>query len=349
MSERAPSDDEQQRGGSTWWATEELTAFDLWNTVVRRRWVVLGVTAAVVLLSVVYVLNSSSLYRYEQRLAVGHGVGAGAQKTAADLNERYLPAAVQSWAEKHPDVTWHPRPRALARSKAMVVVIEGSAPVAREEGIPTILAEAAAALRADHRNRLQERREQVGRRIGERRDALEVAQANVERIETGLERLDGHEKRLRQDIALLEEQLAAARERRQAASRGGDIDAIRLTIFTSDVEDLRRRLAERRRELQFGLPDRRDQYRRQLDESERALVSREKDLREVEAELDRLKPTELVMDPRRSMKRSKPALTLLALTALVLGGVLGVFAAFFAEFVSVARRWRQRKETNGRA
>lgn len=71
MSERAPSDDEQQRGGSTWWATEELTAFDLWNTVVRRRWVVLGVTAAVVLLSVVYVLNSSSLYRYEQPLSGG--------------------------------------------------------------------------------------------------------------------------------------------------------------------------------------------------------------------------------------------------------------------------------------
>lgn len=191
-------------------------------------------------------------------------------------------------------------------------------------------------------------------------------QAQLARQE--LDRLDRREALLRAEVEELQADLQEAEKNRTEATRnlGSPAEAMTLVMLSNEIRETRRRLSNLRTQLEVELANQRDRMRSKIADLERRIETQggevevlqgERDAKlaakanEIEVQqgrvethevrLENLSRTQPLSEPQRSLRPVGTGKRVIVVLSVVLGGMLGVFAAFFAEFVHAANRRRR--------
>lgn len=372
--------DDPERGGAVrgspagvpaqYYSDDEISLFDLWDVLVRRWHWIAAVCLVTVLLGLAYVLIRMPVYAYTQTIGIGNWLVIertnviepaemaedkdgerfvdtvlrsleSPEVVAAKLKEQHIPAAVRAWRQARADIHWRPQVTANADSDGGTVMLKGEGTVEREDTLKHILVDTANRLRSEHERLLASIRQEFQVELTRARNRLEDMAQDKRVREMRLQRLDRHAALLADEIESHERLLAEAERRHEALQESNPAEAMSLVMLVNDRRTARERLGQLRVELEVELPQ-----QRELLESEIAALDRKMEAQRGEIEARRLRlasvsPTRALSEPQRSSAPVGAGDSVIMALSVVLGGMLGVFAAFFAEFAQAANRHRR--------
>lgn len=325
---------------------DEISLFDLWAVLVRRKWHILAIWVVVTLLAVAYAATTEPQYRYSMAIEIGTRTGANGdiepieppQAVVAKMENNYIAAAVVQYLNQHEDVHWKPDVNASTPESSGIVLLTAEGPSERRDVYRALFQSALGRLQDDHKRVTKVEQTQLQQQIETARSEVTAAEKEIDRLRGGQDRLDQQEKMLRADIGDLQQQLASARsERRKLAGEGGtEADTTGLIMVNSEIRALTDRLSQLQSQLQVDLPARRDDLLSQINDKQNVVDDRRGKVRTLQMRLQNLAPTHALSDIQRSLSPVGTGDAVIVALGVILGLMLGVFAAFFAEFVSRA-------------
>lgn len=334
---------------------DEISLFDLWDILARRRWTIVATIALALALSGVYVAVKPDSYRYWSAIEIGTRVVDGAVRplqsprtVVAKLQEDYVPDAIGRWRDANPDTDWRPELRVRTPDDSQIVVLEGEASLEREEAVESMMRSAYERLQVDHEHLLVGLRRSLRLAIEQAENALLSARNEHGSLQTRIERLQDREATVRDEVRQVEELLADSRERMANADMGtdGQVQALTLLMLNNEMRETSRYLSNLRRELRSELPAQREELRNEVRELRQIIEERRREVEAKEQTLASLEGTRMLSEPRRSSEpRGVGGGTIMALAG-ILGIMAGVMMAFLSEFVA---RAREHAQVRGRA
>lgn len=343
MSDHPPRPATPGSDGTGWptYPDDEISLLDLWAVLVRRRLWFFGIAVLVVLASAAYALMRTPVYEYRALVEIASKADGttpieNPSAVAARFNDIYIPQAMSAWSEAHPDGS-APNVEASVAGDADLVRLSGEGAKARSDAYTRVMRNAVERLSEDHapvterlRDRLRQQHSRAERRLATVRDAVDTLVARGRA-------LDERARRLTREIDMLQRSL-----RQLAAVRPGEIadspDAMSAVqrLLDNEVAFKRQRLDYLRTALYTDLPRRRDELSERLDTARNEVESREEEIALLADRLAAITGTHLVAPPRRSDVPRGPSNAVIVALGAVLGVMLGLFAAFAAEFISRA-------------
>jgi uncharacterized protein involved in exopolysaccharide biosynthesis len=317
------------------WETtdDEISLFDIWDALVRRRWLMLVVFVVVTGLATAFALSRPDVYRYQTSIQIGYTVIdseegtrrepiATPQATTAQLESSFIPNALRNVY----DITREALATGEAKAPGVqvdspdnsrIVHLTMEGPTSKEERYRQVLNTAAGVLIRDQagivetaRLRLSDRRERLARE-------REGVQSELDRIRTRIDELaatDGESAAVALRIDRLQQEAASLRTRlleieRERARAAATLEVLKETAgaFTGELTA--------------------DSVARQREAAQR-----------IAAATDGLRPTRLIAAPEASLTPVGSSGRLIIALGAVLGAMGAVFLAFLAEFVAAARR-----------
>ncbi|MFB4202500.1 hypothetical protein KBTX_03266 [wastewater metagenome] len=343
MSDHPPRTVAPGSDGTSWpaYPDDEISLLDLWAVLVRRRLWLFGIAALVVLVTVAYALLRTPVFEYRALVEIasqddGTTPVEKPSAVAARFNDIYIPQATSAWSEAHPDSP-EPGVEAGVAGDADLVRLSGKGAQVLSDAYASVMKDAVGRLTEDHapiterlRNRLRQQQSRAERRLATARDSVTEI---VERRKM----LDGRTARLTQEIDTLQQALGELEAVRPdgIADSPDAVSAVR-RLLDNEVAFKRQRLDDLRTELNTDLPRRRDELNDRLDTARNEVESREEEVALLADRLAAITGTRLAAAPRRSDRPQGPSSAVIVALGAVLGLMLGVFAAFGAEFVSRA-------------
>lgn len=351
-----------------YYTDDEISLFDLWDILVRRwRWVV-GVGLVVALLGVAHVLTRVEQYEYTHvieigqwpvidpaRSAVDDGFEDGArfleppETVAAKLEEKYLPAAIGLWQESHRETGWWPRISKVSADDSGMVTMQAKGLAEHESAYFDILKTAALRLSEGHEQILRSTRQALQIELSRARNYLESLKQTLAHRKGEVQRIERHLGIVDEEVEALEALLDDTARRLEVAQRnsGEPAKAMAVMMLTNEVFAARGRLDEYRVQRAVELPRQRDQVEAEIAELEREIGVQGAEIALRESRIEMISPTRVLSEPRRSAAPVGTSDGVIVALSVVLGGMLGVFTAFFAEFVHAANRRRQEEGSGG--
>jgi capsular polysaccharide biosynthesis protein len=212
---------------------------------------------------------------------------------------------------------------------------------------------------------LRVERKELENRITSAKNKLAQLSDQEELLKAELENLDVQEELIQKRLAELSEYIERARERRadtQSEVQGG-AEGMALMLIDNDLQRDIDRQTELEQRLLVELPESRANLRSELEDSQRQQALQRKEItaleaqyekllidqerrvpeaeasvREFETRLENLRETRPVLPPQRSLKTVGISGKLIVALSVVIGGVLGLFAAMLVGFVHRVRR-----------
>ncbi|SEO80502.1 Wzz/FepE/Etk N-terminal domain-containing protein [Aquisalimonas asiatica] len=290
MSDQYPSTPSRDRDadfGPSRHHDDEISLYDLWDVLVRRFPVMLGVGAVVALAGLAYALTQPVTYDYRTGIDLprvyhqedGMRLVVSADAAIARLEDVIIPA---QRGELFGDEEGGPRVRVVERGGEHSIMLESSSTRERRDRV-----------------------ERIHEAVAE--DLSGQFEGRYEQWVTSMVR--PHENR----VAMLEEQLSMLEEQLSNLSgRLDGADGVSSLVIAQQMGDLRREMGELRR-----------------DRVEASSV--------MEIIQNTSHGTELAFLSSESETPTGAGRSLIVALSVVLGGMLGLFAGFFWEFVSNAR------------
>lgn len=177
--------------------------------------------------------------------------------------------------------------------------------------------------------------------IREYNDAMTLLTVGTQ-IDQARNRADQLEERLRVGIP---EQRDELRDNLGDNERAQENVADEIAAIRNELDTLRVEYERNRADAEDALALARTRLARDRANYENDLAEGERVVRDAEIALQELRPTEALFVSDRSIRPVGTGATTIVALGVILGGMLGVFAAFFAEFVHAAGR--QRREMDG--
>jgi len=350
-----------------YYAGDEISLFDLWDILVRRwRWIA-GVWLVVVLLGIGHVLTRVEQYEYTHEMEIGqrpvieygpNGESDNANPTvipaesrsleppvtvAAKLEEKYLPAAVSAWRDANPNAGWRPQISDVSAADTGVITMRGEGVASHEPAYVRIFEEAVRRLKEDHEQILRITRQALNVDLSRAHNRLAELKQTLEQRQRELDRLERHESIVHGEIEALESLLDEKQRSQRTARRDASDPANTMTLLmlTDKLFSAGARLGELRVRQMVDLPRQRDEVKSDIAGLKRELKTQKAQIALRESRIDTVSPTQALSDPRRSVAPVGTEDGMIVALSVVLGGMLGVFAAFFAEFVHAASRRRR--------
>lgn len=338
---------------------DEISLVDLWNILSRRKWWIAGITASVLAFGTAYSLLLPPAYSFQTTIQLGRDDRGDPIEdpnvTVTFLNDVLIPGVWRDLLAENREIK-PPEARARYVEGTEFLHMTTSAPIAREDEVEEIHRRTTRALRQHYAQYIDDIRAELGdqRRELELRHAADIEdlQNDLESIEERKERTTAQIELLAEERAVLEKQiedLGPLRDQLDAALVGTDQSSASLWSLmplTSVVE--MRYDAERR--LRTTLPDRVQELQQRLTELQ---ASSELIASQIEREQSRYDIAKAALDRRDQRVRETvargssyalafdspegPGRSLIMALSLVLGLMLGVFGAFFREFLANAR------------
>ena len=310
-------------------ADDEISLYDLWNVLERRWYVIVGVFALVVVLAFIYVLNREPAYNYRTGVEIGT-IDADGQlvesprETRNQLRDFIIPSVrveASEQTENVPDVELG----GGDESRLMVLTSNGAA--GRNEAIRDLHQEIVNQLLTLHREKTNYGLRELERRLDQERDQRARVQAELDRLERRGETLEERLSATRE----LRDELRSLNERMIADADSSPL--LSMALGTQELSRLQERLDELEDQYRFELDRDRDQLESQLGQSDR-------EIERIEDDIANVSPTSARFVATRSLEQAGTGNTLILALAIVLGGMLGLFSAFFWEFIVNARQRR---------
>ncbi len=315
---------------------DEISLIDLWLTLVRRRRWILGIAATVFALGSAYGLAqhpSQELISTVQVAERGGEPVVPVAQAAARLERVEIP---QARAVMEAEGTSPPRVEVERVEDAPLILLTSSAPEGESDRVEHLHERLFEALRQSQAAELARERERLER-------DLEQAEAELEETRDAFDAdLEGQRDRIadaRAELEALEEERALLLRRREELQRDleEDSDGDR-TATRSELQQLHTDLRENREERALAREQLRslEQSLREIrDERQRWERRQQERIDSLRSDLEDLSETELVGLAVSGETDAGRAGLISALSA-VLGLMLGVFGAFFREFLAHA-------------
>ena len=268
---------------------DEISLYDLWDILVRRLPVIIGVGGIIVFAGLAYALSQPVTYEYRSGMELAHIYDGGSMRSlvSKDASIARLEDVIISQArdERFGDEEGGPRVEVVERGGDGSLVLKS-------------------ATTQDQADTVADLHESIITALGE---------AEEPRFEQSLSaRLLPHENKadmLEEEIGLLREQLSVFMERL------GSDDGVNGLVIAQQMGDLRREITHLRAELV-----------------------------DARSAIDGIADNSALTEPSYIASESESPTgtgrSLIVALSVVLGGMLGLFAAFFWEFVSNARARR---------
>lgn len=327
---------------SAYYADDEISLFDLWAVLVRRRYWLFGVAVLVVVIAAAYALTRTPAYRFTTVIEVGARINGGEvtpvespSNARTKLNAHYIPAAIADWTREHADAGWQPSVNADVPQNANVITLESTGPETRAGAYREVMLDATTRLQQDHARVTQRIRSQIQLEIEAAENRVEATRDRIESLEGDISRLDRRQELIDDEIGDLEDLLATAEARRtEAASNVPDpADAMTLLMVSNEIRETHRRLSELREARLVGIPESRDALLRDIEDARRMITEQEGQVRVLREDLENISYTRPLSEAQQSLRPEGPGARLIVALGAVLGMMLGLFAAFGREFV----------------
>jgi len=298
-------------------AADEISLFDLWEVLLRRRGLLALVFGACVGLALLYGLARPEAFQYSAAVSAGRVPGDGgfapvqsAQALRVEAEEAHIPAVLRS--EQVPEeLRGQTTITASLPDSGDLVVLRAEGPAARSELYLGLLQAVAERLAGAYREPFEAASTGLHERIRELEQAREIELARASEAGARLQAIEARQEALQGQIIDLRERLEAAPQApalQQALNRA------------LELRDL-------------VLPERFRQAQAERYQAERAAAQALREIQTSRSQLSALRPVGLLDPPSRSLRPAGPGLAVILALGAVLGAMLAVFAAFGAEFV----------------
>jgi len=321
---------------------DEIDLADLWRVLVRRRRVLLTVLVLIVSASLAYALLTPKQYAYRASVEIGsvpeqEGVRLieDPNTALAKVREGYLPKVVAEFLQHNPEYEHRLKLEARIPKKSQLLVIEGKAPEKDQKVYLGLIQQVVDLLVQDHRRVIDIVRARMESELEAARAKVQSLRDQKANLETTLKRMDDEDKLLAAEIRQLERRLEEARRRYQRMARLKDpASAMTMLMILNQIQADDKRLQQLRERLQVAQKNRRDELRKRIADTERAIGVQRLKVREIENRIENLRQTRAIVPPMRSAEPVGLAKRVIVVLGVILGLVAGVLAAFFAEFLA---------------
>lgn len=341
---------------------DEISLFDIWNVLVRRRWILVAVFGLVVAVSVAFALTRATTYRVSQTIEVGKVDGGlvpaelGAElrrvaffdsprRVATDLANIHLPAARGDFDAGDADGAAPGAPvstEVVDDTRLVRMTVE--APAAQVEAYEKLLTTAADRLIDAHGEAEKRARARFQEAVRHAENEVADVQDRLDARRSALDRLEVKQTLITAQIEGLRDLLDRAEKARLEAIEGQPepIQAMTVMLVANELRKARQELGALRERRDIELPAERADLQNEVASLARQLDVAKGQAERVRARMDDVAGTRVVAPPQRSDAPVSTPWTVLVALGGVLGVIAGVLAAFFAEFVSAARVQAQR-------
>lgn len=339
---------------------DEISLIDLWRVLERRVWWIVGIGVVVLLAGAAYGFLQVPQYAQQTAIELGQD-DEGQPIQEADvaisiLNEVLIPDAARDLVKQGDAVERPPRTHAHSLEGTNIAQLTTTAPLAAQEAVREFHRLVIRRLEQEH----AEETERLRTRLGDERRASELAyRERVGELQAELESVDDRKARLGERVELLEQEKDLVKQQiealeplmmqLQAAIKGTDSESASLWTLTprTSVVEMRHN-AERR--LHTEIPAHMQDLNQVIQELarqstqleadiERARERHELELATLDRRIDRVRQTAVrgSVYAVASDTPEGPGRSLIVALSLVLGLMLGVFGAFFREFLASVR------------
>lgn len=322
---------------------DEISLIDLWIILIRRKWVIAGVLLLCVLLGLAWVLLKPPTYQYGTTIQIGQ-VFAGDDlqpieavgSVLAKIQETYIPLARGRLLSG--DALGGFKLDAKSPAGSELIVISGEGSPAQQSIYLPLLQDVVGQVQADLRPRFNAAREATERERDNAESRLEQLKAEAALSQEQLKSLNSWTQTVNQRLQAARSDLQSLREQRnelltRAPANSADT---RLIALNGDITSLRESTGDLQEQLGRWIPAQRDEIMRQLKQNHTDQSAQQTRIQEVKARQAALQPTLAVLKPQRLPEPIGTSPIVILALAGVLGLMLGVFAAFFTEFLARA-------------
>lgn len=335
-----PSDPERQlRTGkpssypADWTAPDdEISLFDIWDALVRRRWLIASIFLVVTLLAAAYAFTRPDVYRYSTSVMIGHTTTEseqGAQRepivspagAVAQLQSALVPRTLRNVLDIGSDELATggvsiPNVQVESPDGTNIVHLRMQGSESESERNIEILRTAAGYLIAEHAAALESEQVSLTRRRDRLAKQQDRVQAQLEEVRGRLDQLASSAgaaegptalriDRLEQRASALQDRLLGLESERDRVNDNLETLSNNADLFTADITS--------------------------------GMVARQQSARAGLAAMG-IRPTSVISAPERSLTQAGTSGSLILALGAVLGAMLSIFSAFGAEFVAAANR-----------
>jgi len=344
------------------YAEDEISLVDLWLVLVRRRFIFAAAVLACVLAGLVFAFFEPPTYTFTTLIQIGRvaelrGLGEtvasvipnetleSMETVVEKLNTGYIPKVLAAYVDEADDRT-APKIEASSPKQSQLVLIKSKARENESELHVNLHKNVLETLLADHANLIGNFRKSVELRLTRATRKYESLSDEVRVLTNRLKLLDATKALLQKQIGQIQGLLSStASGLERALSEVGD-EAMALTILMvgNEIQQNRTRLAALEERLLIGLPQERGTLEKQLADVKRDITTQQQQIFTIELRLRSIQETRVLVGPARSLEPVGPGRAVILALAGVLGLILGVLAAFFAEFLTKVRAARMERE-----
>jgi capsular polysaccharide biosynthesis protein len=325
---------------------EEISLIDLWLVLVRRRTLVLACTVLCIIAGLAFILIVPPKYIYATTIEIGTQVVNGqvspieAQDSVrAKVEESYIPLVLQEHQHGLAEAEQDYKIEVKAPKNSQVIVLTSEGREDEEQAQKALHLAVVEMLREDHRrvsNVLKKNLEAKiaggERRIDKLKDISQILRAKVKRLDQEQALLATE---IEQKQALI---TAAERNRVQAAQvKDGTQVMTKLLLISEELRSSRTRLTELKQRQLIDIPNTQDDLTETILETQRTQEDETANIEDLRLALTGMLETRAVTPPLRLPEPVGLGRPITLAVAVLVGLMLGVFVAFFAEFLAKAR------------
>lgn len=292
---------------------DEISLVDLWLALARHNNLMGAIFAAVVAIGAVYTIARSETYEYKTTVEIGKiGREDGSkveliqkpQTVQAKIKESYIPVVLNEYARQHPNNHEQYTIEATVPKNSELVVLTAQGPERDAELYKSLLGSVVILQIKDHRRLIDAERRLLKSKLARLGDLEKLLSAEIEQLDSQIARV------------------VATQAKAQTQAKNAP-DAMTILLAEGEIQRNRNRLGDLRERLDVKL------------KNERVALG---------GRLSTLQETRSVTDPFQSKEPVGPKAPLIMAFSALIGGMLAVFGAFFAEFLGKVRKVEQTDE-----
>ncbi|EAR21710.1 Wzz/FepE/Etk N-terminal domain-containing protein [Nitrococcus mobilis] len=323
---------------------DEISLIDLWIILVRRKWTIAGVLLLCVLLGLAWVLVKPPRYQYETAIQIGEVLSGDALQpiepvgaVLAKIQETYIPLARARLLAADAQGGFKLKARSPEGS-ALLIVVSGEGVPAQRSTYLKLLHDVLQQIQVDLSPRFKAARQATEREREGTESRLQQLTAEAKLVQGELERLGSWNQVVERRLQIVRTDLQTLREQRNGLLKRGLSDSadMRLIVLNGDIRTLQETIADLQEQLGKWIPAQRDGILSRLKQNQVDQSTQQLRMQEIEARAAALQPTRAVLVPQRLPEPIGTGPVVILALAGVLGLMLGVFAAFFTEFLARA-------------
>jgi capsular polysaccharide biosynthesis protein len=328
---------------------EEISLIDVWLVLVRRRTLVLACTVLCIIAGLAFILIVPPKYIYTTTIEIGTKIINGeaspieAQDSVrAKIEESYIPLVLQEHQHNLAEEEQDYKIEVKAPKNSQIIVLKSEGREDEDQAQKALHRAVVEMIRKDHRrvsNVLRKNYEAkiVGgeRRIDNFKDSAQILRAKVKR-------LDQEQALLATEIKQTEALITAAEQTHEQAARGAknENQVMTVMLISEELKSSRTRLAELKQRQLIEIPDRQDNLNETILETQRMQEDEKANIEDLRLTITGMLETRAVTPPLRLPEPVGLGKPIILAVAVLVGLMLGVFVAFFAEFLAKARTRR---------